>query len=182
MELTTVLFHILNIQWLVCLFYCVCVCLSLICVRLFVTQWTVACQTPLSVEFSRQEYWSGLPFTSPGDLPDPGIEPRSPALQEDSLLLRHLGSPMTPIHTYDAILRHLSEMHCGHMWLSGFSPSLAALLGLSGPGVGLVPDLSCWTVLWVTPFALAMALLLSSETDWEGGCAICVAKGPLLKN
>ena len=41
--------------------------------------------TPLSMEFSRQEYWSGLPFPSPGDLPDPGIEPRSPAWQADSL-------------------------------------------------------------------------------------------------
>ena len=50
------------------------------------TPWIVACQAPLSVGFSRQEYWSGLPFLSPGDLPDPGIEPRSPALQTDSLL------------------------------------------------------------------------------------------------
>ena len=47
--------------------------------------WTVACQAPLSMGFSRQEYWSGLPFPSPGDLPDPGIEPRSPALQADDL-------------------------------------------------------------------------------------------------
>ena len=46
-----------------------------------VTPWTVACQAPLSMGFSRQEYWSGLPFPSPGDLPDPGIEPRSPVLQ-----------------------------------------------------------------------------------------------------
>ena len=49
------------------------------------TPWTVACQTPLSMGFSREEYWSGLPFPSPGDLPNPGIEPRSPALQADSL-------------------------------------------------------------------------------------------------
>ena len=47
---------------------------------------TVACQAPLSMGFSRQEYWSGLPFPFPGDLPDPGIKPRSPALQADSLL------------------------------------------------------------------------------------------------
>ena len=47
---------------------------------------TVAHQAPLSMGFSRQEYWSGLPFPSPGDLPDPGIEPRSPALQSDCLL------------------------------------------------------------------------------------------------
>ena len=46
------------------------------------TPWTVAFQTPLSMGFSRQEYWSGLPFLSPGDLPDPGIEPGSPAVAD----------------------------------------------------------------------------------------------------
>ena len=50
------------------------------------TPWTVAHQAPLSMGFSRQEYWSGLPFPSPVDLPNPGIEPRSPTLQADSLL------------------------------------------------------------------------------------------------
>ena len=49
------------------------------------TPWTVDCQAPLSMGFSRQEYLSGLPFPSPGGLPDPGIEPRSPAFQADSL-------------------------------------------------------------------------------------------------
>ena len=49
------------------------------------TQWTVACQTPLSMAFSRQEYWGELPFPSAGDLPNPEIEPGSPALQVDSL-------------------------------------------------------------------------------------------------
>ena len=49
-------------------------------VQLFATPWTVAHQAPLSMEFSRQEYWSGLPFPSPRDLPNPGIEPMSPAL------------------------------------------------------------------------------------------------------
>ena len=49
------------------------------------TPWTVASQAPLSVGFSRHEYWNGLPFPSPGDLPNPGIEPGSPALQADSL-------------------------------------------------------------------------------------------------
>ena len=58
---------------------------SLSRVRLFATPWTVAYQAPLSMGFSRQEYWSGLPFPSPGDLPDPEIEPRSPALQVDAL-------------------------------------------------------------------------------------------------
>ena len=57
--------------------------LSRVC--LFATLWTVAYQARPSMGFSRQEYWSGLPFPSPGDLPDPGIEPRSPALQADAL-------------------------------------------------------------------------------------------------
>ena len=52
------------------------------------TPWTVTCQAPLSLGFSRQEYWSGLPFPSPGDLLNPGIESRSPALQADSLLTK----------------------------------------------------------------------------------------------
>ena len=55
-------------------------------VPLLVTPWIVAHQAPLSVGFPKQEFWSGLPFPSPGDLPDPGILPRSPALQADSSL------------------------------------------------------------------------------------------------
>ena len=61
-------------------------------VRLFVTPWTVAYQAPLFMGFSRQEYWSGLPFPSPGDRPDPGIEPGSPALEADSLTSEPQGS------------------------------------------------------------------------------------------
>ena len=58
---------------------------SLSHVRLFGTPWTAAHRASLSMEFSRQEYWNGLPCPSPGDLPNPGIKPRSPALQADSL-------------------------------------------------------------------------------------------------
>ena len=58
-----------------------CVCAQLLSlVQLFVTPWTIACQTSLPMEFSRQEYWSGLPYPPLGDLPNPGIEPLSPAL------------------------------------------------------------------------------------------------------
>ena len=62
---------------------------------IFVTSWTVACQAPLFREFFRQEYWSGLPFTTPGDLLDPGMEPTSlvsPSLADGFLLLHHLGA------------------------------------------------------------------------------------------
>ena len=64
-----------------------------------VTLWTVACQAPLSMGFSRQEYWSGLPFPSPGDLPTQGIGPRSPALQADSLLTELRGKPWVLLGT-----------------------------------------------------------------------------------
>ena len=62
-------------------------------VRLVVTPWTVAYQASPSMGFSRQEYWSRLPFPSPGDLPDPGIEPRSPTMQADALPSEPPGEP-----------------------------------------------------------------------------------------
>ena len=68
-------------------------CQSLSRVRLFATPWTVGHQAPPSMGFSRQEYWSGMPFPSPGDLPDSGIKPRSPALQADTLTSEPLGKP-----------------------------------------------------------------------------------------
>ena len=61
-------------------------------VQLFVTPWTVALQDPLPMGFPRQEYWSGLPLSSPGPLPYPGIKPGAPTWQVDSLPLGHLGS------------------------------------------------------------------------------------------
>ena len=66
---------------------------SLSCVQLFAIPWTVAYQSPPSVEFSRQKYWSGLPFPSPEDLPNPGIEAGSPALQVDALPYEPPGKP-----------------------------------------------------------------------------------------
>ena len=66
-------------------------------VWLFATLWTVAHQAPPSMGFSRQEYWSGLPFPSPEDLPDPGIKPRSPTLQADALTSEPPGKPYKAI-------------------------------------------------------------------------------------
>ena len=63
-------------------------------VRLFATPWAVAYQAPLSMKFSRQEYGSGLPYPSSGDLSNPGIEPRSPALQAHTLPFEPPGKPM----------------------------------------------------------------------------------------
>ena len=78
---------------------------SLSHVRLFATLWKVAYQAPPSMGFSRQEYWSGLPFPSPGDLPNPGIEPRSPTLQADASPSEPPGKPrmgiiLLPISNY----------------------------------------------------------------------------------
>ena len=83
---------------------------SLSRVQLFATPWTVAYQAPPFMGFSRQEYWSGLSFPSPGDLPDPGIEPMSltsPALQADSLPLKPSGKyPLNSPYTAKPKLWH----------------------------------------------------------------------------
>ena len=78
-----------------------------------VIPWTVTLQAPLSMGFPRQEYWSGFPFPSPGELPDPGIKPGSPALQADSLLSEPQGIPIllhkyADTHTY----RHIHNTQC----------------------------------------------------------------------
>ena len=70
---------------------------SLSCIQLCVTPRTTARQAPQSMGFPRLEYWSELPFPSPGDLPDPGIEPTSPAWQEDSSPQSHLGRSKSPV-------------------------------------------------------------------------------------
>ena len=73
-----------------------CQCLVAKSCQTLVNVWTVACQAPLSMGFTKQEYWSGLPFPFPWDLPDPGIKPRPPAWQVDCLCLSHLESPLRP--------------------------------------------------------------------------------------
>ena len=89
---------------------CLCVCVPLLgCVQLNRTLWTVACQAPLFIGFSRQEYWSGLPFPSPEDLPNPGIKPKSPACiscigRQVLSHLSHLGSP--------------GERYCSCFWVT----------------------------------------------------------------
>ena len=93
--------HKMRSSWIVC------ICIShFSCVQFFLTLWTVVHQAPLSMGFSRQEHWSGLPSPPPGALPDPEIEPTSPvlpALQADSLLLSHQGSPWYCIYLLEKI-------------------------------------------------------------------------------
>ena len=85
------------------------VCYLLSCVWLFVTPWTVASQAPLSMEFWRPEYWSGLSFPSPGDLPNPGIKPGSRAVQADSLLSGPPGKSHKTNLEYTQFLRFCSS-------------------------------------------------------------------------
>ena len=75
------------------------------------TPWSVAHWAPLSMEFCRQEYYSGLPFPSPEDLPKPGIKPRSPALQVDSLLTEILGKPKSHFKKEKMRLKHKKKCH-----------------------------------------------------------------------
>ena len=94
--------RVTSILWLlwIMLLWMVAVVSSLSCVWLFATLWTVPHQASLSIGFPKQEYWSRLPFPSPGDLPDPRIKPISPVWQVDSLPLSHLGNPLLWIWVY----------------------------------------------------------------------------------
>ena len=112
---------------------CVCVCVRARAlswfsrVRLSATLWTVACQAPLSIGFSRQEYWSGLPCPSPGDLLNPGIKPRSPAFQVDSLPSELLWKPqltdILSLKHMDLAQREEIRDICGHFGTSGKEPA-----------------------------------------------------------
>ena len=114
---------------------------SLSCVQLFVTLWTVARQAPLSMGFSRPEYWSRLPCPSPGDLPDPGTEPRSPTLQADSFLPEPPGSPFfcqgiwKDIEFMDVVVvQSLSDVCLFETpWTAAWQASLSLTISLSLP-------------------------------------------------
>ena len=103
---------------------CVCILSCFSCVWLFVTLWTVACQDPLSMGFSRLEYGSELPCPSPGDISDPGIKPASPAppeLQADSLPLSHGGNPYSGIPYFTVFRRYCSfVLFCFFLQIEGF--------------------------------------------------------------
>ena len=101
-------------------------------IRLFATLWTVMHQAPLSMEFSRQEYWSGLPCSPPGDLPNPGIEPASPTLlhwQVDSLPLSHHEAPQSVMLVFKSLLYSLLAV-----WSQANNSQLDALVFSSPNG------------------------------------------------
>ena len=102
---------VMSVTLCVCVCVCVCVCM-LSPVWLFGTPWTIVYQAALSLEFSRQEYWSGLPFPTPGDLSDPGLESLvSPALSVDSVSLCHLGSPEDATIVSNNDCNHMKSIH-----------------------------------------------------------------------
>ena len=107
---------------------------SLNCVQLFVTPWTIARQAPPSMGFSRQEYWSGLPFPSPGDLPDPGIELGSSALQADSVPAEPPGNPIVWYRCSLKLWKWVSSARDGvsleELISEGWSPGLPNIRGL----------------------------------------------------
>ena len=104
------------------------------CVNSFVTPWIIACQAHLSMGFPRQEYWSGLPYPSPGDLSDPGIEPTSLAAQANSLLLNQRGSPQEHMviqyfHYTDKTGINNPKIYFGHLMQKADSLEKTLMLG-----------------------------------------------------
>ena len=108
---------------------------SLSHVRLIATPWTVAYQAPLSTGFPRQEYWSGLPFPSPGDLSCPGIEPESPALQADSLQTELSGNLIKLVFQKSDLILSLSESEVIQSCPTFCNPMDCSLPGSSVHGI-----------------------------------------------
>ena len=136
---------------------CVCVLCSVDSVVYdSVTLQTVAYQAPLSMEFSRQKYWSGLPCTPPGDLPDPGIKPSSSALQVDSLLLSHLGSPQN-------VMRPVQILSCSPGVTSPLFTYWDFVSFLAAPA-NLISPISSFFLGW--PVSVPNSKFLSSEQSF----------------
>ena len=113
-------------------------------VRLFATPLSVACQTPPFMGFPRQEHWSGLLFPFPGDLPNPGIEPKSPALQVDSLPLSYLWSP--GFRTYYPKILHFDMLNTlKWVWENGRNRQVLLITA------HFLPETSHETPMWKVP-------------------------------
>ena len=136
---------------------------SLSCVQLFVTPWTVAFQAPLSMGFSRQEYWNRQPFPSPGDLPDTEIKPGSLALQADSLPSEPPGAPKNfDPKNFDQFGMQISrpmQAHCSLAEGAAYSPRE---IGVLTPVAHVGPTPSCG------PLCLEIMSLTSYKKEAEG--------------
>ena len=135
-------------------------------VQLFAIPLTVARQASLSMRFSRQEYWSGLPFPSPGDLPNPGIELRSPALQADSLPTELQGSTGKPVLFHmDTHISNVYSIYPSHLGTENTVSKRCREGGHQFPSKALsaVPlGLACWFYLSHVTWCLAAGILSSS--------------------
>ena len=129
---------------------------SLSCVRLFATPWTVAYQGPLSMGFSRQEYWSGLPFPSPGYLPNPGIEPRSSTLQADPLPSEPPGKPEV---VHKSLYHHFNQYRA-HSKLPSFIPGIFNLCLFLLLLVNIARKLTSWLTFSKNQCALILLILV----------------------
>ena len=128
-----------HILWIHFYDLCCCCWVAKLCLIFWGTPWTVAHQGPLSMGFPRQEHWSGLLFPSPGDLPDPGIEPASPALAGGFFTAQAPGKPF-PMNTYclfwsSFVLRSIKQPRCFFLlipWRSNFGDLSWYRLGFMG--------------------------------------------------
>ena len=146
-------------------------------VQLFATPWTIDRQAPPSMEFSRPEYWSGLPFPSAGHLPNPGIEPRSPTLQADSLLFVPSRKPGHEFGgtLFNPVYAKLLQSHqtlCNPMdcSLPGFVYSWDSPGKKTGVGCHFLPGIELGSV---TSPALAGGFFTTSTT-WEARSTQCI--------
>ena len=163
-----------GVIWKRCLNKAPCVLSRFSYVQLFGTLWTVACQAPLSMEFFRQEYWSGLPFPPPGDLPDPGIEPgslTSPALA---------GRSFTTLDAWEGLARLLAaKLSCFSRVRLFVTPTDSSLPGSPIPGIlqartlewvkvkllgHVQPSVTPWTAAYQAPPSMAF----SRQEYWSG--------------
>ena len=127
------------------------------------TPWTVAHEALLSMGFFRQESWSGLPFPPPGDLPDPGIEPRSPTLQGDSLPSEPRGKPRC-----SWVLHYINVQNSEHYSTMVITKKLIILLDLIKCFLHRITDRSLTE--WISTLALIWALLKYDICEWlQGG-------------
>ena len=116
-------------------------------VQLLATPWTVACQAPLSMGFSRQEYWSGLPFPSPGDLPDSGIEPKSPVSPVRQMMLSHQRNPHSFLSSNNMPLYGWTRFVSIHSFTDGYLCFFYFLAMVNYSAVNIHVQAFVWTFL-----------------------------------
>ena len=147
------------------------------CSWLFATPWTVAYQAPPSIGFSRQEYWSGLPFPSPGDLPNPGIKPGSPALQTDALPSEPSGKHL-PKFMFIATVMLSSHLI---LWQSLLPLIFPSIRDFSDESSICIRGAKYWTFNFSVSPSSEYSGLISFKTDWFNLLAVQGTFRSLLK-